>query len=664
VIDFLQIRQFIGLMKIENNDDDVNNMNIENGERSSNNFRNADTTNGKPTISSILIRLLNQVHVNLFTTSKNEKNSTYHSVDNCSHKTDDIQMIDRKSTSLQSSPSSLPSSSSSSSSIYKSSGSSIKEAIDITTSNRKFTMHYIYDADGEYIDDEDDSGDKKQQLSLITNNNEKGKDVDDDNDDLIQFDISVKDNVIVEDKAGNVDVIVAEVASEGIFIYNDEILSEIINFECNEVQVIGDEMSETVNANTETIDTQTFNVETETIDTHSVNANTETIDTQTVYAYTETIDTQTFNVETETSHTQTVNANTETIDTQTVYANTETIDTQTFNVETETSHTQTVNAFTESIDTQTIQANTETIDTQTVNTFTETSDTQTEIVIKENTNTQTNLVITETIDTQTDDVIYEDNNTQTINEPVLISTTNTINTNITANTKVTADGNINKSSRSSDTAVVQNASVSYQQTQSTTHLYLTDPKATATSTTPLSFDSVESQSDIYPSDETTLVENSSLTVQVLSTCPSSSVVDEEPAQFVVPVVVSVEPVTTEIPIDVFIDSPSSLESSDFEMVERISEASIAVVNNNNNNNSSNNDNNNINNVTKSPTSSTEKVLSILSSTLLSTSLNNLHHDHQHKLKKHISFDDSVIENKISGMVVSIAYSTKYLKIFI
>ena len=328
-------------------------------------------------------------------------------------------------------------------------------------------------------------------------------------------------------------------------------------------------------------------------------------------------------------------------------------------METGTSCTQTVNAFTESIDTQTIQANTETIDTQTVNTFTETSDTQTEIVIKENNNTQTNLVITETINTQTDDVIYEDNNTQTINELVLISTTNTINTNTTANTnKVTADGIIDKS------AVVQNgASVSYQQTQSTTHLYSTAPTAVATSSTPLSSESVESQSDIYPPDETALVENSSLTVEALSTYPSSSssVVDEEPAQFVVPVVVSVEPVATEIPIDIFINSPSSLESSDYEMVERISEASIAVVNNDNANNSNNNDYNNVSNLTKSPTTSTETVLSILSSTLLSTSLNNLHHDHQHKLKKHISFEDSVIENKISGSNHHIVASISHLQ---
>ena len=607
MIDFLQIRQFIGLMKIENNDD-VNNMNIENGERSSNSLRNTDTTNGKPTISSILIRLLNQVHVNLFTTSKNEKNSIYHSVDNHSSSSDGIEMIDRKSTSLQSSTS-LPSSSS----IYKSSGSSSKEAIEITTSNRKFTMHYIYDADGEYIDDEDDSGDNKQQLSLTTSNNEKGKGKKekgkdaDDNDDLIQFDISVKDNVIVEDEAGNVEAVVDEVASEGRIIYNDEKLSEMINSECNEVEVEA-KTSETVNANTETIET--------------------------------------FNVETETSHTQTVNANTETIDTQT------------FNVQTGTSCTQTVNAFTESIDTQTIQANTETIDTQTVNTFTETSDTQTEIVIKENNNTQTNLVITETINTQTDDVIYEDNNTQTINELVLISTTNTINTNTTANTnKVTADGIIDKS------AVVQNgASVSYQQTQSTTHLYSTAPTAVATSSTPLSSESVESQSDINPPHETALVENSSLTVEALSTYPSSSsVVDEEPAQFVVPVVVSVEPVATEIPIDIFINSPSSLESSDYEMVERISEASIAVVNNDNANNSNNYDYNNVSNLTKSPTTSTETVLSILSSTLLSTSLNNLHHDHQHKLKKHISFEDSVIENKISGSNHHIVASISHLQ---
>jgi len=111
---------------------------------------------------------------------------------------------------------------------------------------------------------------------------------------------------------------------------------------------------------------------------------------------------------------------------------------------------------------------------------TETSDTQTEVVIKENNNTQANLVITETINTQTDDFIYEDNNTQTINE--LISTTNSINTNTTANTKVIADGILNKSSRSLDTAVAQNG-------------------ASATSSTPLSSESVESQSDIYPTDE-------------------------------------------------------------------------------------------------------------------------------------------------------------------
>jgi len=246
---------------------------------------------------------------------------------------------------------------------------------------------------------------------------------------------------------------------------------------------------------------------------------------------------------------------------------------------------------------------------------------------------------------------------------VLISTTNSINTNTTANTKVIADGILNKSSRSLDTAVAQNgASVSYQQTQSTTHLYSTAPTAVATSSTPLSSESVESQSVIYPPDETTLVENSSVTVEALSTYPSSSsVVDEEPAQLVVPVVVSVEPIATEIPIDIFMSSPSSLESSDYEMVERISEDSIAVVNNDNTNNSSNNDYNNVSNLTKSPTASTETVLSILSSTLLSTSLNNLHHDHQHKLKKHISFEDSVIENKISGSNHHIVASISHLQ---